>query len=149
MSMQAGKLDELAEKLFGISGETLMDNAATALAENIKRKIPQDKTVGIFCGRGKNGGDGFLLACKLSDAGYKVKAVLCFERGDRVNPLTQNAMELASQKCIPVLSLDNFQGADVYIDAVLGTGFAGDIGGLYLLFKSLPILKRTVRIWRI
>lgn len=133
MSMQAAKLDELAEKLFNISGETLMDNAATALAESIKNRISADKTFGIFCGRGKNGGDGFLLACKLNDAGYKVKTIVCFGAEDKVNPLTANAMEIASRKSIPLLSLGDFQGADVYVDAILGTGFQGEISGNYKL----------------
>lgn len=131
MGLQAGKLDELAEKLCGISGSELMNNAAVALAENIKSRIPTDKTFGIFCGKGKNGGDGFLLACRLNDAGYKVKAVACFGGDDSLNPLTENAMEQAQRKSIPVLSLDDFKGADIYVDAILGTGFHGEISGIY------------------
>lgn len=131
MSMQAGKLDELAENLFDISGSSLMNNAAEAMAENIMSRISKDKTFGIFCGRGKNGGDGFLLACKLNDAGYKVKAIVCFDNNDRLNPLTENAMENAAKKSIPLLSLNDFQGADIYVDAIMGTGFHGEISGNY------------------
>ena len=154
MSMQSGRLDELSEKLFNISGEILMDNAATAIFNNISSRVTKDKTFAVFCGRGKNGGDGFLVACKLSDAGYKVKTVLAFDSGDNINPLTKNAMEIAARKSIPLLSLDTFGGADIYIDAILGTGFQGEIGGFYkyaieVINKGKYIISVAYTKWRV
>lgn len=131
MRLQAMKLDELAEKLYGISGAHLMDNAATALFLDIQNKISKDKTISVFCGRGKNGGDGFLLAAKLKDAGYKVKIVLCFSHEDNIHPLTLSAMEKATQKNIPLTTVSDANESDVIIDAILGTGTTGEISGTY------------------
>ena len=131
MSMHSGRLDELAEKLYGISGETLMNNAADALFSKVTEDITKNLSIAVFCGRGKNGGDGFLLAVKLKNAGYSVKAVVCFSNTDNINPLTSLAMERAAEKTVPLVSLSDFQSADVYIDALLGTGFQGEINGLY------------------
>lgn len=62
----------------GISYLRLMENAGSACAKAIRKKF--DKTtkrnVTVVCGKGKNGGDGYVIARKLAENEYNVNVVL-------------------------------------------------------------------------
>lgn len=131
-SAQANKLDMLGETIDGLDGEQLMQNAARALCEAVKRDVDKNKRISIFCGRGKNGGDGFLLAANLMAEEYRVNVVVCFREDDNINPLTMKAITYAKHKQVSMIPLEEFKGADVCIDALLGTGIQGEVSGTYL-----------------
>lgn len=131
-SAQANKLDQLGETLDHLDGEQLMHNAAKALCQAVMRDVDKKKRIAIFCGRGKNGGDGFLLAANLMAEEYRVQIVVCFSEEDNMNPLTMKAITLARHKQVSMISLEEFKGADVCIDAILGTGVQGELSGTYL-----------------
>ena len=89
----------------------------------------------IFCGSGNNGGDGFVVARLLANAGFKVTVVLVC--GD---PKTQDAgtnFQLLSDLPVSIITMDGMkedaleQGAmpDVLVDAMFGTGFHGIMRG--------------------
>ena len=71
----------------GISGETLMEAAGSQVARAILEQFGVQPTA-ILCGPGNNGGDGFVIARHLKQAGVKVKVALLGEktklRGDAV-----------------------------------------------------------------
>src|SRR5262249_18021279 len=56
----------------GVSGETLMENAGTAVAGAVMARHPPGSKVAVVAGTGNNGGDGFVAARHLHNAGYRV-----------------------------------------------------------------------------
>ncbi len=147
-SAQANKLDQLGESVDGLSGEQLMKNAAASLCDAVMRDVDKSQRIAVFCGRGKNGGDGFLLAANLVSCGYRVTVIVCFSESDNIHPLTSQAIIYAKHKQVSMVDVEDFAGADVCIDALLGTGVKGELSGKYLkavqLMESYRVLSVDV-----
>jgi NAD(P)H-hydrate epimerase len=131
-------IDGVTSQKFGVPSLTLMENAGTAVADLVLSRYPAAKQIGIVCGKGNNGGDGFVAARKLREAGKEVRLLLLAGpgelRGDAAEMFrkmtTQPAVvrsdqELKSEAARAVL------GCEVLIDAILGTGFRPPVSGLY------------------
>lgn len=116
----------------GLSYRQMMENAGAAAAELALRAVPEAKSAAIFCGKGNNGGDGFVAARHLAIAGLAVRIFLV--EGE---PVTTDAVYncgLARDMGLPVLPMDALNqpeqveflnGADLVLDGVYGTGFHG------------------------
>src|SRR5579862_3582745 len=76
------EIDRVTSERFGVPSLTLMENAGTAVAEFTATRYPSAKRIGVVCGKGNNGGDGFVVARKLQDAGKDVQVLLLAERSD-------------------------------------------------------------------
>ncbi len=115
---------------YGISGITLMDNAGLAVAEFIAAHYSHELPVGIVCGKGNNGGDGFSTAQHLSRIGFqKVIVILLIEkeeiRGDALHhfeKLDTSKISIKTHKDIHVL-----KECHVIVDAILGTGLKEEV----------------------
>ena len=70
------KLDNLAIKEKGVSGYLLMQMAAEFSLDIILREFSPIEELVIFCSKGKNSGDGFLLACFAKEFGLEVTVVM-------------------------------------------------------------------------
>ncbi len=121
----------------GFSFPQLMENAGQACARIIKKQFnisrETKKDVLVICGKGKNGGDGFVIARKLWEYGADVTVMLaCGE------PKAADAVEMFSlveTAGIDVVRYDNnltlfktlFERADIIVEAVFGTGFSGTL----------------------
>src|SRR5438445_3079180 len=76
------RLDQRAIRERGIPGATLMENAGRGAAERILAALPElglpprGVRVAIVCGKGGNGGDGFVVARWLERAGHRVDVYL-------------------------------------------------------------------------
>jgi NAD(P)H-hydrate epimerase len=70
------ELDRRASEEFGVPSIVLMENAGRGAAELLMRLNPERKPVTILCGPGNNGGDGFVMARHLENAGYRVRVWL-------------------------------------------------------------------------
>ena len=132
------EIDRVTSDQFGVPSLTLMENAGTAVAEFVLERYPAVPRIGIICGKGNNGGDGFVAARKLRDAGREVLVLLLSEPGE----LRGDAAEMFEKLPVkPVLakSAEELKGADaqavldaaLLIDAILGTGFRPPVTGLY------------------
>src|SRR5262245_8830887 len=64
----------------GVSGAILMENAGAAVAAAVMARHPRGGGVAIVAGAGNNGGDGFIAARHLHDAGYRVTVHLIGRR---------------------------------------------------------------------
>ncbi|WP_019514958.1 bifunctional ADP-dependent NAD(P)H-hydrate dehydratase/NAD(P)H-hydrate epimerase [Sphingomonas sp. Mn802worker] len=94
---------------------SMMQRAGRACAAAIRR-LSAGAEVLVLCGPGNNGGDGYVIAATLADAGYKVRvAALGTPRGE----VAQRARANWSGS---VASLDQAQSAPVLVDALFGLG---------------------------
>ncbi len=128
------ELDRRTIEAAGVPGAVLMENAGRAAAEVIVDRFTSlfPGPVLVLCGRGNNGGDGFVVARLLQAAGWQVRTLLLAERvavsGDAETMLLQyekrggrvveapDADRLAS-------ALDFAAGCRLHVDALFGTGF--------------------------
>ncbi|HEY8277231.1 MAG TPA: NAD(P)H-hydrate dehydratase [Methyloceanibacter sp.] len=111
----------------GVAGLALMEQAGSAVADEVARRFPDARRVTVLCGPGNNGGDGFVAARLLRDKGYTVRLGLL---GDRAQ-LSADAAAMAKlwPGTIEALDLDLLANADVIVDGFFGTGLARDIEG--------------------
>src|SRR5689334_7648022 len=70
------KIDSLTSERYGVPSLTLMENAGTAVAAFVLKEYSQAKQITVICGKGNNGGDGFVTARKLHEVGREVKVIL-------------------------------------------------------------------------
>jgi NAD(P)H-hydrate epimerase len=137
------EIDRATSERFGVPSLTLMENAGSAVARFVLSEYPQAERVGILCGKGNNGGDGFVVARKLVEAGRAVRVLLLSDpeelRGDAAAMFQK--MQLQPLKIAPLIvreasELDSSDAAeifaaDVIVDAILGTGFRPPVSPLY------------------
>src|SRR5246127_1041201 len=76
------EIDRVTSEKFGVPSLTLMENAGTAVANFVLSEHPDAKRVGVICGKGNNGGDGFVAARKLRQADKDVRVLLLTEPGE-------------------------------------------------------------------
>ncbi|UCD65161.1 MAG: NAD(P)H-hydrate dehydratase [Candidatus Zixiibacteriota bacterium] len=126
-------IDREAIDKLGIPGPELMENAGRGIAEKIMADILQtsdDHKIAIFCGKGNNGGDGYVIGRHLHEAGVKVAVYLMGPAGklspdaklnyDRAKEIGLDLHELKKAGDLP-----QYLDANYIVDAVFGTGFEG------------------------
>lgn len=131
-SAQIKELESKADES-GISYLRLMENAGSACAKAIRQRFDKTdkRSVAMVCGKGKNGGDGFVAARKLFENGYDVKVIFTDGR-----PVAENSVEMLSRIHEMDITFQNYDedknlaertivSADIIVDAVFGTGFRG------------------------
>jgi len=120
-------------KYFGFETVMLMENAGRGVADEISRRYGSQLRVGIFCGLGNNGGDGFVVARHLMDK----NDVTLYLFGSPMEIATEEArknwqiLENTNLRRIFIrdsndLSKYDFGQFDIIIDGMLGTGIAGE-----------------------
>ena len=139
------EIDHATSERFGVPSLTLMENAGSAVARFILSDYPQAERVGILCGKGNNGGDGFVVARKLVEAGKAVRVLLLSDpaelRGDAAAMFQNMVKSLHPVNVAPLIvrepsGLDSPEAAEVFaadviVDAILGTGFRPPVSPLY------------------
>lgn len=136
---QSRRVDELGIERLGLPGVVLMENAginAADVAAGMLEAVGGSKAA-IVCGGGNNGGDGFVIARHLFNAGRTVVVYLA------VDPATLNGdarlnYEVCLSMGVKLMRVDDEQSlaeqsghwssADVLIDALLGTGYEASRG---------------------
>jgi hydroxyethylthiazole kinase-like uncharacterized protein yjeF len=111
----------------GTPGFVLMQRAGAAVAEAIVARWTPRPTV-ILCGPGNNGGDGFVAAARLAEAGWPVTLALDGERA----ALRGDAAEAAALWSGPIarLGIAALQGAELIVDALFGAGLSKPLGAI-------------------
>jgi NAD(P)H-hydrate epimerase len=146
-------IDRLTSERFGVPSLTLMENAGTAVAEFVVSHYPSAERVGVICGKGNNGGDGFVAARKLQEWGRKVHVLLLADPGELHGDAAE-MFEKISMKPVLAEIGDDLRGeaarpvfdSQVLVDAILGTGFRPPVSGLYaeavaaLNASSVPVV---------
>jgi NAD(P)H-hydrate epimerase len=138
-ALQMAEVDRLTTERYLMPSILLMENAGRSLADELAKACPglYDKRIVILCGRGNNGGDGFVVARYLALRGAKPSVLLLSDpeklKGDAlVNWEVARAMGLPMQ-ILPTLAsakqhLRKTPAPDVIVDALFGTGLSKPIG---------------------
>lgn len=127
------KIDRHAVDIGRIPSIILMENAAFSCVREIERKNP--KRVGIFCGKGNNGGDGFAIARHLIQKGYDTEIFLvCGTDFSNDAEINYEILEKMGAKITQITSQSPLEyyilAQDLIVDAIFGTGISGEITGL-------------------
>ncbi|MCH8912362.1 MAG: NAD(P)H-hydrate epimerase [Planctomycetes bacterium] len=132
---QIREIDRCAIEEYGIAGIVLMENAGRNAAELIRanlKEADQPAAVCILCGPGNNGGDGFVVARHLFNAGLKIEIIL-FADAEKLAPDAKVNHDIARKMEIQIRPFTESDAAacvsraQVVIDALLGTGFSGKV----------------------
>src|SRR5262245_19937810 len=127
---QCRQLDLRAMDEFGVPGVVLMENAGRGMAELLLSRLKSGPVV-VCCGRGNNGGDGFVIARHLDIAGVPVR-VLLFADPEKLDGdaainhriLTLSGFPVEGRSDEDALS-KSLAGAGCVVDARFGTGLTG------------------------
>jgi len=121
-----------------ISSVDLMERAAKACFDQIKRRVRKQTKIRIFCGLGNNGGDGLAIARMVITAGYNVTAYKVVY-SDKTSPdFDINEKRLQRLKRADLVEikqrgdLPEIADSDVVIDAIFGTGLQRPLDALPL-----------------
>ena len=111
----------------GVPGLALMRAAGAAVAERARALVPAGGRVLVLCGPGNNGGDGFVAARRLVDAGHAVDLALLGSR----EALSGDAALAAADWAGPVADAAQADPvrAGLVIDALFGAGLSRDLAG--------------------
>src|ERR1044072_7548722 len=87
-----------------------MERAGAAAAESVLSRYPDAKTIAVWCGAGSNGGDGFVVARKVHEAGRTVQIVLAGPEEKIAGDAKEN-LERARKVKIPFTEPGTGEGA--------------------------------------
>lgn len=127
---QAQQLDRRAVGEYGMASMMLMENAGRGVADRLCA-LGITGPVTICCGRGNNGGDGFVVARHLDLRGYAVRVLLLADPADLHGDAALNFGVLQKSQ-IPIRQIDPadleraLAGCSWVVDALLGTGARGE-----------------------
>jgi ADP-dependent NAD(P)H-hydrate dehydratase / NAD(P)H-hydrate epimerase len=152
-SVEMRGIDRVTSERFGVPSLTLMENAGSAVAEFALSAYPAAKVFGVICGKGNNGGDGFVVARKLRDAGKEVRVLILADPEELRGDAAENFAKLSGKSKSPPFRREREKGGttlamdtaknlgplaatralegEVLIDAILGSGFRPPVSGLY------------------
>ncbi|HTZ89824.1 MAG TPA: NAD(P)H-hydrate dehydratase [Alloacidobacterium sp.] len=136
--------DRVTVDRYGIPSLDLMEHAGRAVARFALREFPEALRVTALCGKGNNGGDGFVAARILTEAGRKVQLLLLghpdelkgdakamFERLEIAPIIAADEAALATARVSELLA-----ESQLFLDAILGTGFKPPLKGVAAALRS-------------
>jgi len=134
------EVDRLTTARFGIPSLTLMENAGASVAEFIARRRPKfaERRIVVLCGKGNNGGDGFVAARHLLELGAKPEVYLFAAPDEMQGDAATNCKRwqegsVSLQLVLNPSDVRNLKpaldAADIIVDALLGTGTRGAVEG--------------------
>ncbi|MBI3541914.1 MAG: NAD(P)H-hydrate dehydratase [Deltaproteobacteria bacterium] len=136
-------IDEAAIEKLGIPSQVLMENAGLEAARVISQRVVDLKHLGeilVFCGKGKNGGDGLVVARRLLASGHRVRVFLLHDVSEYSGESAVNLAILKNMRA-KVSFVETHSVVEEYfksatppffaVDAILGTGIKRDVEGTY------------------
>ena len=146
------EIDRRCTAEYGIPSLLLMENAGLGTVREMERAFPglRRRRVAVLCGKGNNGGDGFVIARHLANRGVPTEICL-LARGEDLQGDAAVNHQIAVRMAIPLCSVrgaedraalaDAMARADLLVDALLGTGAAGAPQGL--LAEAIELLNAS------
>jgi NAD(P)H-hydrate epimerase len=138
---QMREVDRLTTDRYGVPSLQLMENAGAAVADYLSQAFPDLSTRGILvlCGKGNNGGDGFVVARRLRERGAPPRVFLFAELSAVLGDAAVNLqlwragggeLHVVTSKSEWATAREALNEADLVVDALLGTGIKGPVEGL-------------------
>src|SRR5699024_5637068 len=127
------EIDQYAIEKGGITGDILMENAGSQVAQQLTQELVDSQPIAILVGSGNNGGDGFVMGRYLKEKGYnpilfqlvrdeKVKGDAAYHKRLYVN-LKGELVHIDSAAQLK----EKLVHYSVVMDAILGIGVTGKI----------------------
>lgn len=126
-----------------LPGVVLMENAGRSCAQRLLERLDDVGAgrVAILCGPGNNGGDGYVIARHLVNAGVHTETVICGDRG-RIRGDAGVHLDVLERMAAPIRTWDMttvcpetvqpvLESADWIVDALFGTGLSGPLRAGY------------------
>jgi hydroxyethylthiazole kinase-like uncharacterized protein yjeF len=131
-------IDRATSERFGVPSLTLMENVGAAVADYVLAHCAAADRIVVVCGKGNNGGDGFVAARRLYEQEKKLEVILLADPTD----LRGDAAAMLGKLPFPVIAVHSTEElkservrsmlrGDLFLDAILGTGFKPPVSGLY------------------
>lgn len=160
------EVDRRAIEELGMPGCVLMENAGLGLTDRVVEELAARGAepgcaVGIVCGRGNNGGDGFVLARHLELRGYRPRLAYCgrvadarrdTDAGINLTVVERSGLALSEATDGEALAalLASWSDVPLLVDALFGTGLEGELRegarGLVEALDAAPVPKVAVDI---
>ena len=145
---EMGATDRRTTEEFGVPLQGLMENAGAAVARFCLHESAAAENVVVLCGKGNNGGDGFVAARLLAESGISVTVVLLGREADvkgeaaaALKRLHDEQQTVRLHEVVDETGLERIQGlverAELLVDAVVGTGFKPPLRGLAAAVRDL------------
>lgn len=130
------EIDRKAIQQAGIPADVLMENAGRQVARAVMAEVAPEKRGVILCGPGNNGGDGFVCARLLDEAGFRQITVVY--TGSRYRAEALLHFEALMQRPVTVIQVTSqhelafraLEAADFAVDALFGSGLSRSIQGV-------------------
>jgi ADP-dependent NAD(P)H-hydrate dehydratase / NAD(P)H-hydrate epimerase len=135
------RVDRLSTERFHIPSLTLMENAGKSVAEFIRKRFGdlRERRIVVLCGKGNNGGDGFVVARHLLEMGARPEIFVLAAEGDIRGDAAANLARLRENSTMIRVLMHvpeweplraTLDAAEIVVDALLGTGTRGAVEGL-------------------
>ncbi len=146
------EMDRQTIETFGLPGRLLMETAGRGAAAFFLEVFPQcaGKAVGIVAGRGNNGGDGFVMARCLAEAGAEI-TVFLLSKKSRLRGDAATNFRLLENMGLPIVEVPDGEALrqqtpllavqDIWIDAVLGTGLRSTVSPFFA--EVIALINRS------
>ena len=123
---QMRAVDAWATEKQGVPSLDLMETAGLAVAR-VAAELGGSGRIAVVCGKGNNGGDGLVAARALAETGFDVEALLLWPADELSGDAKANLERFPDARHVEAAELGSaLEGASVVVDAIFGTGFAGE-----------------------
>jgi ADP-dependent NAD(P)H-hydrate dehydratase / NAD(P)H-hydrate epimerase len=126
---QCRELDRLAIDVHRMPGFELMCRAGRAAFRELQERWPDARRVAVCCGKGNNAGDGYIVAGLARECGFEVALWQLGDAGALLGDAARARDWAVERGVVPLAGPPLALGADVVVDALLGTGIKGELRG--------------------
>src|SRR5882724_4711003 len=142
------EIDRLTDEKYGVPTRVLMENAGAAVADYILEHYPNAQSIGVICGKGNNGGDGFVVARKLHEEGRIVSVLLLADpkdlsgdAADMFRRLPTPPMTARTEADLEQPAVQTVFASDLLVDAIVGTGIRPPLSGLAA--RAIELMRKA------
>lgn len=121
------EIDRLAVEKHGIPVDVLMENAGRAVADAVEERASKACPVVAVCGKGNNGGDGFVAARLLAERGFEVEVLALQHSYDESTATGRNWAKVRDS--LDFVGRFKTRPMAVIVDAIFGTGLSRPVTG--------------------